>query len=282
MNALEALRSGDLAAAIDATKQDVRKAPRDARLRTFLFQLFCVTAEWDRALTQLHVVRDLDPKADAMVTTYQAAIRCEILREKVFAGRRSPTVFGDPGDWVPLLIEATKLLAAGEHARAAELRDAAFDLAPETAAMVDDTRAEWLADADPRLGPVIEAIIEGRYMWIPYDRVKVLRIDPPADLRDQVWMPAHFTWTNEGETVALIPTRYPGSAASADPLIQLSRKTDWIELDEAWSLPIGQRMLTTDQGETALMDLRKLSLEHAVAMAASPIGELLPEPVTED
>jgi type VI secretion system protein ImpE len=279
LNSLDALRSGDLVAAVDGAKQDVRKAPRDPRMRTFLFQLFCVTGEWDRALTQLQVVRDLDAQADAMVTTYQAAIRCEILREKVFRGQRSPTVFGDPGDWVPLLIEATRLLAAGEFAQAAELRDTAFDKAPTTAAILDETNAEWVADADPRLGPVIEAIIEGRYMWIPYDRIKVMRIEPPADLRDQVWMPAHFTWTNDGETVALIPTRYPGSAASTDPLIQLSRKTDWTEIDESWSIPIGQRMFTTDVGDTALMDLRKLTIQHETADSpAMPV----PEPVAEE
>ncbi len=278
MTSLDALRSGDLAAAMDGAKQDVRKAPRDPRMRTFLFQLFCVTGEWDRALTQLQVVRDLDPKADAMVTTYQAAIRCEILREKVFRGERSPTVFGDPGDWVPLLIEATRLLAAGEFEKAAELRDTAFDLAPATPAVLDETQAEWVADADPRLGPVVEAVIEGRYMWVPYTRIKVMRIDPPADLRDQVWMPAHFTWTNDGETVALIPTRYPGSAKSADPLVQLARKTEWNEVDEAWSIPIGQRMLTTDAGETALMDLRKLTIQHMTdAAPAMPV----PEPVAE-
>lgn len=272
MDSLEALRSGDLAAAIEATKQDVRKAPRDPRLRTYLFQLFCVTGEWDRALTQLRVVKDLDTKAEAMVTTYQAAIRCEILREKVFRGERLPTVFGDPGDWVGLLIEATRLLATGERGHAAELRDSAFEKAPATPVLIDGTRSEWVADADPRLGPIIEAVIEGRYMWVPYARVKWLRVEAPADLRDQVWMPARFTWTNDGEVVALIPTRYPGSAQSADPLVQLARKTDWTDLDDNWSLPVGQRMLATDAGEVALMDLRLLNTEYATAAAPADVG----------
>lgn len=271
MNSLQALRSGDVAGALEGCKQDVRKAPRDPRLRTFLFQLFCITGEWDRALTQLQVVRDLDAKAEAMATTYQAAIRCEILREKIFRGERTPTVFGDPGEWVPLLIEASRLLAQGQREQAARLRDRAFEAAPAEPATVNDARAEWLADADPRLGPMVEAVVEGRYMWVPYSRVKHLNVEPPADLRDQVWMPARFTWTNDGEAVALIPTRYPGSATSADPLIQLARKTEWVELDEDWTVPVGQRMLATDAGETALMDLRTVSMLHA-ADAPAPAG----------
>ena len=96
--AREFLKSGDVQQALDQLKQDVRKAPRDARLRTFLFQAFCITGEWDRALTQLKVVHELDASTEPMVKTYSAAIRCEVLREKIFRGERTPTVFGDPGN----------------------------------------------------------------------------------------------------------------------------------------------------------------------------------------
>ena len=48
-------------AALEQLKQEVRKAPRDPRLRVFLFQLFCVFGEWDRAVTQLTVAAQLDP-----------------------------------------------------------------------------------------------------------------------------------------------------------------------------------------------------------------------------
>ena len=113
MDARETLRSGDVLGAMEQLKQEVRKAPRDPRLRTFLFQMFCITSEWDRALTQLTVASELDPLALPMAEAYRAAIRCEVMREGVFRGERSPTVLGDPGPYVPLLMEAIKLLAAG-------------------------------------------------------------------------------------------------------------------------------------------------------------------------
>jgi type VI secretion system protein ImpE len=257
------LRSGDVAGALDALKQDVRKAPRDPRLRTFLFQMFCVTGEWERATTQLSVAAELDPLALPMSQTYQTAIRCEILRERVFRGERSPTVLGDPGDWLPLLIEATRLLAGGQFAEAEKLRDAAFEAAPETACSVNDERCGWISDADPRLGPVLEVFVNGNYMWVPFSRLRRLRLDPPADLRDQVWMPAHFTWDNDGEANGLIPTRYPGSATAADPALALARKTEWHDAAAGWSLPLGQRVLVTDVSEVALMDIRDLMVGGA-------------------
>lgn len=265
MDARAALRSGDVQGALDMLKQEVRRAPGDARLRTFLFQLFCVTGDWERALTQANVAAELDASAAEMAQAYQAAIRCELLREKVFRGERSPTVLGDPGPWLPLLIEATRLLGTGSPAEAARLRDAAFAVAPETAGTLDGTGFAWIADADPRLGPVLEAFVNGSYMWIPFIHVRALQLDPPVDLRDQVWMPARFTWSNEGEAVGFIPTRYPGSAAAADPALALSRRTEWQELSEDWSLPLGQRVLVSDVAETALMDMRRLTIAPAAA-----------------
>jgi type VI secretion system protein ImpE len=264
--ARETLQSGNVRQALDLLKAEVRRAPRDVRLLTFLFQMFCITGEWDRALTQLHVAGELDPLAYPMVQTYQATVRCEVLRAKVFAGDRTPNVLGDPGPWLPLLIQATRLLATGQPEQAASLRDAAFDAAPSVPATIDGAAAEWIADADPRLGPTIEAIIDGKYLWIPYDRIRAIALDPPQDLRDQVWMPATFTWTNKGSAVGFIPTRYPGTTDSADPALLLARRTEFHDT-EHWSIPIGQRMIVTDSAEIALMDLRHLDLASVLAPA---------------
>jgi len=71
-----------------------------------------------------------------------------------------------------------------------------------------------------------------------------------------VWLPAQFTWINGGEAYGLIPTRYPGSENSQDSALQLARKTEWIELAPGVDQGLGQRMLATDQGEYALLDVR--------------------------
>ncbi len=57
-----------------------------------------------------------------MAQTYREAIICEVYREKVFAGEKEPLIFGEPQEWVALLIEALKLLAQGRPAEAAQLR----------------------------------------------------------------------------------------------------------------------------------------------------------------
>jgi type VI secretion system protein ImpE len=262
MDARDILRSGDLLGAIEQLKQEVRRAPRDARLRTFLFQVFCVTADWERALTQLGVAAELDAAAIPMAQAYRAAIRCEILRGRIFEGKRSPTIFGQPENWMSLLVEANRVLASGKPDEALALRDAAFDEAPAVPATVNGRAVDWVADADPRLGPMLEALVDGKYYWVPLHRLRKLDVEPPADLRDLVWLPAHFVWANGGDAVGFIPTRYPGSAEAGTDLA-LARRTEWRQTGE-WFLGLGQRMFA-DAGDedTAILDLR--ALEVAVA-----------------
>jgi type VI secretion system protein ImpE len=268
MDARERLRASDLGGALEQLKQEVRKTPRDARLRTFLFQLFCLFGEWDRAVTQLTAAAELDPLALPMAQTYRAAIRCEMLRARVFAGERTPTVFGQPEAWMSLLIEANRALASGRGDEAAKLRDTAFEQAPTANGTIDGEAFEWLADADPRLGPMLEAMIDGKYYWVPFHRIRTLDIEAPEDLRDQVWMPAHFVWENSGESFGFIPTRYPGSHAASDQAIVQARRTEWQDRGSGWFLGLGQRMLATDTGEHAVMDIRQISMADQPAAVA--------------
>jgi type VI secretion system protein ImpE len=291
MAADELLREGKLDEALAALTAEVRSKPADAKLRVFLFQLLAVQGNWERALTQLNVAGEMDPSTLAMVQTYREGIRCELLRAEIFAGKRSPLIFGQPDEWLALLIQAQRLAAEGKAQAAAELRDKAFEAAPATSGTIEiakhsgppapsrqgspakeettTTEFQWLADADSRLGPVLEAIVNGRYYWIPLHRLKQIDVEPPADLRDVVWMPAHFVWANGGDNVALIPTRYAGSERHPDPLIRLARKTDWQDAGGGLFVGQGQRMLASDSGEFSLMDVRQVSLNVA---DEAPVG----------
>jgi len=259
----QSLKNGDPAAALAHLQEQVRAKPADARLRIFLFQLLCVNGQWDRALNQLSVASGLDPEALAMAQTYEPALRCEAMRDGVFAGKKSPLIFGQPEQWLALLIESLLVAGSGDAARSAELRALAFDAAPTSSGEVDGRPFEWIADADSRLGPVLEAVINGRYYWVPFSRLIKIDFEPPEDLRDLVWLPAHLQFENGGESVALVPTRYPGSAASPDGLIVLARKTIWEEIGPDAHRGLGQRVFATDTEDVSILDVRSLTLSTA-------------------
>lgn len=259
MIAEQFIREGQPNEALQALQADIRKNPANAKLRTFLFQLLCVQGDWDRALAQLNVAGDLDAANLAMVQTYREAIACEVLRKQIFQGSKTPLVFGQPSQWIALLQQALTLNAQGQHQEAQTLRDQAFELAPVTSGTINGEAFEWIADADVRLGPVLEAIINGRYYWIPFQQIGQIHIEEPADLRDVVWMPAHFVWTNGGEAFGLIPTRYPNSEMSADDALRLARKTEWTALNDDTFIGSGQRLLSTNENDYALMDIREIN-----------------------
>jgi type VI secretion system protein ImpE len=54
----------------------------------------------------------------------------------------------------------------------------------------------------------------------------------------------------------MIPTRYPGSEASTDSQLRLGRRTEWTESATGMFQGLGQRLLATDEGEHAIMDIR--------------------------
>lgn len=260
MRAEELLKSGDLDAALAALQAEIRANSANAKLRIFLFQLLCVMGDWKRAITQLKVSAELDAGATSMAQTYREGIICEAYREKVFAGEKEPLIFGEPQEWVALLIEALKVQAAGRVADAAALRARAFDAAPAVAGTINGAAFEWVADADMRIGPVLETVVNGRYFWMPFNAIRSITAEPPVDLRDCVWTPVNMVLENGGDIVALIPTRYAGTADHGTNAEKLARETHWTDAGADTFTGTGQRLLATDAGDTAIMDLRELTL----------------------
>ena len=257
-----------LAAQLQDLQSQVKRDASSAKLRVHLFQLLCVMGHWERALAQLQLCAQLDAKALPMAQMYREAIRCEMFRGEVFAGKRAPHVMGKPPLWIGLLLEALNHDASGQTPAATAVRAQAMDAAEPTPCSVDGVPCEWLMDGDERLGPVCEVFANGQYYWLPFESCAGIQIDSPTDLRDLVWSPAELLLPNEGRVPVLIPTRYPEPAQltleNADQLRQ-SRATHWIEhAPDVW-FGVGQRVWTSDVGQHPILDTRIISMGPASA-----------------
>lgn len=260
MQAEELLRQGKPEEALSALQERVRSQPADPKHRIFLFQLLCVLGRWDKAMTQLNVAAELDPGALLMAQVCRSALQCEALRAEIFADNRQPLFFGEPPPWAGLIVQAGHLSAAGRHEEAAKLRAQALEDAPAVAGAISGEPFEWIADADTRLGPIFEVMVDGRYFWAPFQNVASIEIEKPEDLRDLIWAPANLVWTNGGSSAGFLFTRYPGSESSPDPAIRLARKTEWTEHPGGAYTGLGQRMFATDAGEYPLLETRSLTM----------------------
>ena len=222
------LRSGDLDGARVALIEAARTQPADIPTRLFLFQLLAVQGEWDKAEKQLAALARLSPEAAMLSTVYAQAIAAERDRAAVFAGTATAAIHGG-APWAQGIADALHVEAAGDPAAAQALRDEAFDQAPDTPGTIgegdDARRFEWIADADPRFGPVMEAIAGGRYGLLPFAEIEAIDSEGPRDLRDLVWYPAEVTMKAGARVAMLLPTRYP--SLGDDPGERLARATGW-------------------------------------------------------
>ena len=253
MTAQEHIALSHPAEALTELQKEIREHPEDPKLRIFLFQLYCVLGQWPKALVQLQVIAGIDPDTQLLAQIFQPVIQCESFRQEVFSGLRTPLILGEPLDWLSWLVKANEYVAAGQFLAAAELRTQAFEAAPVTPGTIGDKPFEWIADGDSRLGPVLELIMEGKYYWVPFCRIRRIAMEPPSDLRDLVWTPAQIVWMNGGEASGHIPTRYAGSEGSSDGTICLARRTDWAQHPGETFIGSGQRLLVTDAEDYPLL-----------------------------
>ncbi|MBI1189359.1 MAG: virulence protein SciE type [Tepidisphaera sp.] len=267
MTPQDLLREGKPDECLKLVEGQVRANPADAKLRVLLFQVLAVLGEWDRATIQLGVASEMDQANTLMAQMCQQAILSEKFRADVFAGKRAPMILGEPEPWMGMIVQAAQLSAQGKHAAASDLRAQAFELAPAVGGEIsvgpDEEHAtkhpfEWIADADELLGPMIELFVGGKYYWVPWQRIALLRLEPPTDLRDVVWLPGQAIWTTGGTQVVLVPARYPGSElAKYDGATRLARKTEFVDLGGREG-PVGQRLIATDAGEFGILDCRSI------------------------
>ena len=276
MSSLLSLRNADLASSLKSLQAEVRDNPSDPKHRIFLFQLMCILGQWERALGQLNVLRDLSADALSLVQTYQETLNCEALRAAVFSGQRSPLLFGEPEPWMALMLESQKMTGLSKVAEAEAIRQSALQDAPASSGQlsffptktegevtnVEPVEFEWIADADSRIGPFLEAIVNGKYFWIPFKRIRSIALEKVSDLRDLVWLPVRFEWANGGEAVGFVPTRYVDSHAQTDDQLRLGWKTIWNEVGSGTYIGLGQRILTTDVDDYSLTSIHKIELKH--------------------
>lgn len=260
MDADDLLRAGDLDGARKALVERVKRAPDDQPARMFLFQLFCVLGEWDKALAQLKALTQLSPEAQMLAVAYNTAIKAEREREEAFAGRSPPALLVGGEAWAGDLATALGATIQGRDDDARAARERAFDAAPDTPGHFNDQAFDWIADADPRFGPTFEAFVHGRWGLVPFEAVSKITSDGPADLRDLVWLPVEIEFKTGQSVGALLPARYPDTARETDANLLLARGTDWRDAPLG-AQGLGQKLWTLGEDEDiGVLALRRLVL----------------------
>jgi type VI secretion system protein ImpE len=206
----------------------LREHPADVRQRTFLFELLCFSGNFARAEKQLSVLSEGGSQAEMGAVLYYAALHAEKMRHEMCERQELPAT---PGHSSP-------------------------------SGSVNGKPFLSLCDADPDLGARLEVFAAGAYLWIPFEHIASVEMEPPQKLRDTLWRPAlintgpSFKGADLGEV--LIPAIYPFSWKDPDESVWLGRVTTWNADEAGTEYPSGQRMWLMDGEEVPFLEVNSL------------------------
>lgn len=239
MKAREFFEAGKVRDAARELTSYLRDHPMDAAQRTFLFELLCFSGDYDRAEKQLSVLAQGNADRELGAVLYYAALHAEKTRHQLFEKQEFP-------------------------------KDRSTGSSPGT---LNGKPFQSLRDADPDIGPRLEVFAAGAYLWIPFEHIASLEMEPPRRLRDTLWTPAlvrtgpSFKGTDLGEV--LIPAIYPFSWNHPDENVWLGRITDWAADDEGNEYPSGQKILLLDGEEIPFLEVRSLEFAQSATQATA-------------
>ena len=236
MNSRELYRAGKLDEAVRALGSELRNDPTDVQRRTFLFELLCFTGEYDRAEKQLDILADAGKEAAMGTLLYRSALQGARTRRDMFERKTFP-------------------LGAEGAPSGGTLNGQAF---------------ETIEDADPRIGARLEVFAAGAYLWLPFEHIASVRMEPPKRLRDTIWIPAILQTGPKCKGLdlgeVLLPVLTPLVSKHPRDSVHMGRETVWEEADGE-TVPAGQKLLLVDGEEIPILEVRNLLFAASSAAA---------------
>lgn len=263
MSAEDAFRAGKLDDAVAEQGAVVRAAPLDADARWKLFVLLCFAGELERAEKQLDALATRDDGLARSAVVHRALLASELERTLVFDGARAASLPPDAPRHARLRVEALAALGHGDEEGASRLVAEAVEATPPLAGLLDGEPFDGLCDLDDRFGAVLEVHAGGRYLWIPLDGVRRVDVHAPSSAIDVLWRPAEIVDASGATARVFLPSIYPRSRESANPLVAVGRETETLA-SGGLELARGHRRFLVARGdalgEVPLAALRSLEL----------------------
>ena len=258
MEVKELIKAGKLSEARQHLVATVKNSPADPVSRTLLFQVLCYCGEWDKADRHLQALSAQDISREAGTLGFRNLIHAEQERHKLTENNQVASFLGEPPAYLDLFISAREKLGGEKIDEAADLFNRLESLRPAISGTLNNNSFTGLRDTDSFLVPFLEVFVHERYLWIPFESLRELCIDPPQTLLDLLWIPANVT-TWEGLTMnCSLPVLYPDSFLHEDEQIKMGRMTDWISLGGPFARGVGQHVFEAGGEDISLLEIRKI------------------------
>jgi type VI secretion system protein ImpE len=260
MTPRDALAEGRLADATALQEAAVHDRPHDPAARLFLFELYTLAGRLFDARDQLRAISSRDPNWPASRGGFLRLLRAEYRRTHRV---RRPAFLADPPAHARRRWKAVRALRGGDGDDASLWVDRADTVSPcpYLSGHVDGREFEGLRDTDDRFASVLEVFVGGEYVWVPFEQLRRVALDPAAGVLDAAFRPGQVALTGGPELRVMLPLVYPGSH-EAGGAFALGQETDWPESPGGLACGVGSRVLMLGDEELPLGECRQIDLLH--------------------
>lgn len=255
----ELFDAGDLAGAIDAAVQLVKKYPTDVGRRGFLCELLCFAGQWERADNQLELIVRQDAESMMGAGLIRQLIRAETARQQCFQEGRLPEFLGEVTPLLRRHLEASIAVRDGDLPLAARLlTEAEQQRVPLHGTCNGQAFDDW-RDLDDLCAPLFEILTTtGKYYWVPFELIQSIEFRAPRQARDLLWRSAHIVPTQGPEGEVFLPALYPNTAAASSDRLKLGHMTQWLDEAGGPTRGVGQRMFLVGSEDKSILELQRV------------------------
>jgi type VI secretion system protein ImpE len=264
MNARTNFDAGNLSEALTAALAEVKQVPTDRGRRAFLCELACFVGDLERADRQLDLLGDQDPQAALGISLFRQLVRAEGARQQFYDDGRVPEFLAEPTQCLKLHLEASILAREGKNAEANEKLVQAEELRPKVKGACDGHSFNDFRDLDDLTAPFFEVLTtNGKYYWVPVERVESIEFRPPQRPRDLLWRQVRMIVRDGPDGEIYMPTLYAGTHKAADDNLRLGRATDWRGGNGVPMRGVGQRTFLLDDDAKTVLEIKELRFDGA-------------------
>jgi type VI secretion system protein ImpE len=257
MNSKELIAAGQLSEARAQLILEVKQAPNDPAKRTLLFQVLAFLGEWEKAELHLDLIAATNPKSEVGVQVYKNAVNAEKERKEVLQRKKVPGFVTMTPSYLDHYFAAWDRVVESKLDDACRLFDNIKAERPSVSGTVNGRAFDGWWDTDTFLSDFLEVIAHDRYLWIPFEAISEISIDPPKTLLELLWIPARLqTW--EGLALSCyLPVVYPESCIHENDEVKMGKVTQWQHLGNRFSKGLGQHVFQVGEEEISLLDIRQ-------------------------
>lgn len=243
--------------AIAQARDHVKKNASEKEGRYLYIDLLILAGEFEKADAQCNVASTFAPQDAVGFSLFRHHLRAMAARTAWFEKGAVPDFTHGPSELDQLAIKANIAMRDGEVEAARQALAELDERRAEVSLTVNGGKPGYIRDLDDRVPHALEVLTNGgKYLWIDYDRIDSVSIEPMSRPRDLAYRQAELALTDGAVASVLLPAIYYGKDNST--ALRLARETLWSE-DTALVTGQGQRCLLVGDDLVPFHEISSLS-----------------------